>query len=326
MKKIVTIFMSLMLCVFGLISVVGCKDGDGGDNTLYVYMPDGAPALAMSKILNDNAQFGAEIDYTVVASSTISNYIINKSADIAVIPVNMASKILGDSYKIVATVTNGNLYIVGNTEASTLADLTNEVVGVIGQGNVPDLNLKYLLSSNSIEYEASETSVSGKVALRYFADASNLLPMLKTNQLSFGLLPEPAVSKLLSMASNFGIKLDIQALWEGGAYPQAVIVAKTELINDNVELIENMLEELEDNEEWAVNEPVLAVNAVNSHLAEGVTASLQNTLSGAAIQNCNIDVISAKDAGERIRIINYWEKIKLVNANAIGVYSDSLFW
>ena len=326
MKKIVTLIMSLMLCVLGLTGVVGCKDNNDGDNTLYVYMPDGAPALAMSKLLNDDNQFGTKIDYTVVASSNISNYIINKTADIAVIPVNMASKILGDDYKIIATVTNGNLYIVGNTEVYTLGDLTNEVVGVIGQGNVPDLNFKYLLSSNSIEYEASDTSVSGKVALRYFADASNLLPMLKTNQMSFGLLPEPAVSKLLSMASNFSIKLDIQALWESGAYPQAVLVAKTELVNNNSELIENVLQELEENEQWAVDNPALAVNAVNNNLAEGVTASLQNTISGATIQNCNIDIISAKNAGEKQRIVGYWEKIKTVNANAIGQYSETLFW
>lgn len=327
MKKFVTIIMSLMLCVFGLTSVVGCKDGDGGnDNTIYVYMPDGAPALAMSKLLNDNEQFGEKIDYSVVSSSNISNYIINKSADIAVIPVNMASKILGDDYKIIATATNGNLYIVGNSDVFSLADLTNEVVGVIGQGNVPDLNLKYLLSSNSIEYVASDVEVSGKVALRYFADASNLLPMLKTNQMSFGLLPEPAVSKLLSMASNFSVKLSIQQLWEGGAYPQAVVVAKTELVNNNSELIESMLEELEENEQWAVDNPEIAVNAVNAHLAEGVTASLQNTMSGAAIQNCNIDFISAKEPGERQRIIGYWEKIKTVNANAIGEYSVNLFW
>ena len=327
MKKFVTILLTLMLCVFGLTSVVGCKDNDGGDdNTLYVYTPDGAPALAMSKLLNDNNQFGLEIDYSVVASSNISNYIINKSADIAVVPVNMASKILGNNYKIIATVTNGNLYIVGNVEANSLADLTNEVVGVIGQGNVPDLNLKYLLSSNSIEYVASDVAVPNKVALRYFADAGTLIPMLKNNQMSFGLLPEPAVSKLIGMANNFSIKLNIQSLWESGAYPQAVIVAKTELVNNNSELIESMIEELEENEQWAVDNPVLAVNAVNAHLEKGVSASLQNTISSSAIQNCNIDVISAKNDGEKQRIIAYWEKIKTVNANAIGEYSESLFW
>ena len=325
MKKFLTIVLSLMLCVFGFTSVVGCKDNTD-NNTLYVYMPDGAPALAMSKLLYDNNQFGSKVDYTVVDSSNISNYILNKTADIAVIPVNMASKILGTTYKVVATVTNGNLYIVGNSDIDSLDDLTNKVIGVIGQGNVPDLNLKYLLSSNSIQYEASETAVDNKVAIKYFADAGTMIPMLKTNNLSFGLLPEPAVTKLLGMASNFNVELDVQALWGGGSYPQAVIVAKTELINNNSDLIDSMIEELEENESWAVENSVNAINAINSNLAEGVNGSLQNTLSGTAIANCNIDIRTVKNAEEKQRIISYWEKIKTVNSSAIGNYSESLFW
>ncbi len=320
--------MSLFLSVCSLFGLTACGDEDPADNTIHIYMPDGAPALAMSKLMYENNQFSDEIDYTVVSSSNIANYILDKSADMAVIPVNMATKILGDGtdYKVVATLTNGNLYIVGNKNINGLEDLKGEVIGVIGQGNVPDLNLKYLLTSNSIEYEAGESSVADKVALRYFADASNLIPMLKQNQLDFGLLPEPAVSKLMSMTDDFEVELDMQTLWLGGAYPQAVLVAKTTLINEKNSLIESMITELDTNEMWAINNPANAVNAINNNLAEGVVASLQNTITGETIQRCNIDIISTKLQGEKNRIKGYWANIKTISPNAIGDYSDNIFW
>ena len=324
MKKVLTVIMSFMLMIFGMVSLVGCKDTDGG--IIHIYMPDGAPALAMSKLMYDNNQFDAEIDYTVVSSSNISNTILNKTADIAILPVNAASKILGNDYKIVATVTNGNLFVVGNKNISSLSDLSGEVIGVIGQGNVPDLNFRYLLSANSIEYETSEQTIDGKVAIRYFADASNLLPLLKQNQLSFGLLPEPAVSKLLNMATNFSLELDIQQLWDGGSYPQAVMVAKTSLIEDNSELIESIIEEMKNNQDWAKNNPAEAVTAINNNLEEGVVASLQSTISSTAIDNCNIKIYNTKEDSEKSRIKSYWEKIKTVNSAAIGNYTDNLFW
>jgi NitT/TauT family transport system substrate-binding protein len=295
---------------------------------LKIYMPDGAPALAMSKLMYERNNLGYDnVDYTVVSSSNISHSIIQRKADIAILPINMASKILknGDAYKVVASVTNGNLYIVGNRDIDGFGDLTNEVVGVIGEGNVPDLNLKCLLNSCGVEYASSESAIDGKIALRYFADAGNLIPMLKHGEINFGLLPEPAVSKLLSIASNFNIELDIQELWEGGSYPQAVLVVKKELCQ-NTYLINNIISALKDNESWIISNPSLAVQAINNNLDEGVVASLQTTISTTTIANCNIRIVSTTESGEVARMKSYLEKIRSVAPQAIGDYTDNLFY
>ena len=324
MKRILNILLVCIIMIFSAVSLVACGESE---DKIYVYMPDGAPALAMSKLMYENVQLKGETQYTVVPASNIGNYIINKTADVAVIPVNMASKLLGngENYKIVATVTNGNLYLVGNENISSLTDLKGQVVGVIGQGNVPDLNFKYLLSSaeTPIDYEINDNVIDGKVAIRYFAEASNLLPMLKQNKLKFGLLPEPAVSKLLSMADNFNIELDIQELWEGGCYPQAVVVVKTELCNDT-QFIDELLSEMTDGESWVLSNTIDAVNSVNSHLLEGSVASLQTTISRSAIENCNIKV-KVTNADEILRIKNYLSAIKSVVSNAVGNYGDNMF-
>ena len=262
----------------------------------------------------------------MVAASNISNYILNKTADIAIMPINMASKIIdnGASYKICATVTNGNLYIVGSEDISNLQGLIGSVVGVIGRSNVPDLNFRYLLTEAGIQYEEGETAIEGKVVIRYFNDASTLLPMLKQNKLKFGLIPEPAVSKLLSMANNFNIELDIQDLWAGGSYPQAVMVVKTSLTSDK-DFVRSIINEMKTVESWVVENPSLAVNAINSHLIEGVTASLQPTISSTAIANSNIKIYDTSSSEEIARMKSYLEKIRTIASSAIGDYTDDIF-
>ncbi len=323
MKKFLKYVIVLIICLFCGMSIMACgKD----DNKLSIYMPDGAPALAMSRMMYENKSFGKDTEYNVVAASNISNFILNKTADIAIMPINMASKIIGngEDYKICATVTNGNLYIVGSEDISNLNGLVGSVVGVIGRSNVPDLNFRYLLSNAGIDYEEGETAKDGKVVIQYFNDASLLLPMLKQNKLKFGLIPEPAVSKLLTMAPNFSIELDIQALWEGGSYPQAVMVVKTELAIDK-EFVRNIIDEMRKVETWVINNVSQAVNAVNSHLVEGVTASLQTTLSQTAIANSNIKIYDTSSSSEIARMKSYLEKIRTIAPAAIGNYTDDIF-
>ena len=323
MRKIIKIIVSIVLCLFCGIGFVGCKDND---EKLSIYMPDGAPALAMSKLMYENKDFGKDTEYHVVSASNISNYILNKSADIAIMPINMASKITGDgeSYKICATVTNGNLYVVGSEDISSLQGLVGKVIGVIGRSNVPDLNFRYLLNEAGIQYEEGESAIAGKVVIRYFNDASVLLPLLKLGEMKFGLIPEPAVSNLLKMSIDMHIELDIQELWEGGSYPQAVMVVRTSLAGDK-DFVGEIINELKTVENWVTENVADAVNAVNSHLEEDMTGSLKNTMASAAVINSNIKIYDTSSASEIARMKSYLEKIRTVAPAAIGDYTDNIF-
>ena len=325
MKKILGMIVSLVLCLFCGLSLFGCG---GNPDVISIYMPDGAPALSMAKLMNDNNQFGSKVEYSVVRSTDISQYIMQKTADVAILPVNAASKLIatGDKYKMIATVTHGNLYIVGNKDISSLADLKGELVGVIGAGQVPDLTLRYLLSiqSTPIEFEEGDEAIANKVTILDCSDASTLMQRLMQGQLSFGLLPEPAVSTLLSRSSAFNIELDIQSLWQGGSYPQAVLVAKTGLCQ-NTEFISNLISAMVDNEQWVLENTSQAVNAINSHVLENVTPSLKSDISSSAIANCNIKV--NKMTTTEIAIVKqYLNAIKTINSNAVGDYTDAMFY
>lgn len=78
-----------------------------------VYVPDGAPALG---IVNALSQKNAAFEFHVIDAQAVAGYVTGASpaADYCVLPVNLASKLLGsgDAYRMLGTVTNGNLYFL----------------------------------------------------------------------------------------------------------------------------------------------------------------------------------------------------------------------
>lgn len=55
MRKLLKIILVFVLCLFCGVGLIGCGKDD--DTVLNIYMPDGAPALAMSKLMSENKQF-----------------------------------------------------------------------------------------------------------------------------------------------------------------------------------------------------------------------------------------------------------------------------
>lgn len=128
-----------------------------------IYAPDGAPALALAKLMHEENTFGqTSVSYNVVPSSNIQAYVTGEdpAADICILPLNAASKLLGDgsTYQMLGTVTNGNLYILSKDGASVTTEnireeLNGKTIGVIQLNNVPGLTLKIILEKYDIDYE-----------------------------------------------------------------------------------------------------------------------------------------------------------------------------
>lgn len=126
--------------------------------TYSVYAPDGAPALSLVNAISQNNE---HFTYNVVNSTTIQTYVAGNQpkADFCVLPVNAASKLLGsgETYQMLGTVTNGNLYFLstGSNEVLTkdnLASLAGKTIGVVQLPNVPGLTLQVVLKQYGIEY------------------------------------------------------------------------------------------------------------------------------------------------------------------------------
>lgn len=330
MKKFLTALLTAILSVTLLFSF-GCKD-QPEEGSLSVYAPDGAPALSIAKFINDNEDFGtgATMDYNVISASNIGPTMVQGKGDIIVMPVNAASKLYksnaSDPYKMVSVVTHGNLYIMGQA-ISSLEDLKGTVIGVIGNGLVPDLTFRAVLKDKGIAYEEGATAVSGKVVIKYFDDASTLMPQLKTGALMVGLLPEPAATTLVSTTPNKTFyRIDLQHLYdsENAIYPQAVMMVKSSVLNKYPNLVSEIASKFDNGVAWVKSNTATAVAKINETLPDGVTPSLKaNLITSTVVDNCKIFWQSSANA--KLDVQTYINKLISLESVSAEAVSDDFF-
>ena len=134
---------------------------NGSAKETYTFMaPDGAPALGIAKLINDQDSLGTDkrINYSVIQSTQVMPIVSTGTADFVVAPVNLASKLYkanGNDYVMVAVLTHGNFYILSTTEIS-VKDLKDKQVAVPNQGAVPDWTFKMVLQKNNLTYSTVE--------------------------------------------------------------------------------------------------------------------------------------------------------------------------
>ena len=158
MKKFLTLLLSVLL-IFTSLFVFGCKEDQ--INSYIFIAPDGAPALAIAKLIHDSDDLGTNktVDYKVVNSGQVQPNLASGKADFIVAPVNLASKLYkasgSDHYVMVAVVTHGNFYIM-STEPLTVDDLTYKRVAVPMMGAVPDWTFQMALKKHNISIAVVE--------------------------------------------------------------------------------------------------------------------------------------------------------------------------
>ena len=132
--------------------------GDVADiekNDLKIVVPTGAPAVAMSAF-SDLAGFEIVTD-----PSTIVPMMATQSVDVAVVPTNVGATAImkkGVQYKLLGTITFGNLYIAstGNDDDGVMDE--DDYIVSFQQGAVPDKIFHYVFGTrfdNALHYVAS---------------------------------------------------------------------------------------------------------------------------------------------------------------------------
>lgn len=330
MKKFFVIVVAALLALGVTLSFVACQN-DNGDPQIVdikIVVPDGAPALAISKLIHDEAAYeGYNITYEVVPGATeISAKIVNGEADFAIAPTNTASILYNNNagIKMLSASTYGNLYLVGKNAVDNLNGLVGKVVVIIGQGGTPDLTFKYILTQKGIAFETSDTAVAGKVALRYVGGGSELIPLLKQNVAEYGILGQPAVAQALGAVQGLQNLFAIHDLWSevtgGKAYTQAVFIGKASVVDAHPAFVTWLLGKLEENVDWIKNNPTDAQAAIVS-----VGSLLTVTFTEASVSASNIRYVPAADAKADVQA--YLNVLASFNANTVGgsVPGDSFF-
>ena len=340
MKKLSKISASL-LCVALIVTLtaafVACKDADETTEGKYtMVVPDGAPALATVNLLDEiqkNGSFGDLGEVEIVASNTISTRALG--ADFAVVPANLAANLYnkGQSVKLLATVTQGNLYVLGvNSAVETLSDLIGKRVFSIGQGSVPDFIFQTLLANEGIVFEQGDKAQAGKVTITYVADGSGVMSQLvqakNSGEEAIGVIAEPAASNAFSKAGAVEL-FDLQQLWkeytgsETTGYPQAVLIAKTSVCEEDPDFVAALLQKMSENGAFIIE---------NSDKVSGILVkaypqtSLNTALSSTTLARCNCNLVQADAAKD-----DYQEMLRAIlaiNSAAIGgkLPDDGLYY
>ena len=307
MKRILSLVLCTILAL-GAFGLVGCSlnggNGDGGNSSasIKIVMPDGAPALSMAKLMKDDMQFGNDVNYQVVAAADVKSFITGsgEKADIALVPVNLASLLLGQGseYKMVASVTHGNLYLLSKNYKDNLTVdnasemLKGKTVAVVNIAAVPGLTAKATLNKLNIPFVTEESAKNGdNVFLRPVATGEQPADLLMQGVADYVIAPEPAVSKI---TTDHPAVAKVGALHElYGKYPQAVMVVKSSLLESNAKLVEDIFDAMVENQTWIAGNPADAATAVASKLTEGVTPTFNATsITESAVVGRGINVVS----------------------------------
>ncbi len=335
MKKFLATAIALTIgvaaCVF-----TACA-GENDDGTYTVYAPDGAPALALANAVNEDDD---RYDFRIVASNAITAQVQGEepAADFCILPVNVAAKLLGkgETYQMLGTVTNGNMYLLttgGNPEITTdnLSTLVGKTVGVVQLNNVPGLTFQAVLSRNDIDYQILGNDVeaaSDKVNLQAFADASTVTP---ASGCDYYLCPEPAatgkINGTASSANPFKLAGSLQTLYDGeNGYPQAVLVAKTSVIKEAKSVVDTFITYMEGSADFLASASAADVVALlEDCYTEGMTPSLNaNNLNATVIANCSVYFTAAQDCKSRVNA--FLAELIDLNAEFTSAVSDSFYY
>lgn len=335
MKKFLATAIALTIgaaaCVF-----TACT-GENDDGTYTVYAPDGAPALALANAVNEDDD---RYDFRIVASNAITAQVQGEepAADFCILPVNVAAKLLGkgETYQMLGTVTNGNMYLLttgDNPEITTdnLSTLVGKTVGVVQLNNVPGLTFQAVLSRNDIDYQILGNDVeaaSDKVNLQAFADASTVTP---ASGCDYYLCPEPAatgkINGTASSANPFKLAGSLQTLYDGeNGYPQAVLVAKTSVIEEAKSVVDTFITYMEGSADFLASASVADVVALlEDCYTEGMTPSLNaNNLNATVIANCSVYFTAAQDCKSRVNA--FLAELIDLNAEFTSAVSDSFYY
>ena len=332
MKKLIAI----LLLIFVLTATfVACEPQNNDPQSYTMVAPDGAPALAISELMAKNMQFDNAFTYKVVSADDVKNHVVgnvNAHADFALLPVNLASKLLGsgDEYKMVAVVTHGNLFFLSKNDNQITAEnaqtlLKGKSIAVVNLAAVPGLTTKALLAKVGLAYTED---VSQKTSVNVYLKGINGTEIASSlngeNAVDYVVAPEPAVSTITAKApviKKVGALHDVY-----GRYPQAVLVVKTEIVETNINLVKQVITAMQGATDFVKANTQMAVDAVANHLPQGATPSFNATnTTASSVDGCGINVKTFEDSTLLTQVQSYIADIIAVKADSAKTIPETFF-
>lgn len=262
---------------------------------------NGPTGLGLAKLASDRA-YAYDVEY-FSDPQEIAPLLVKGEVDIAALPINLAANLYkktGGGIQILALNTLGVLHIVSKDgSVKSLADLKGKTVYSTGQGSMPEYVLNYILEKNGID-PAKDIDIQYKTA------HNELATLAVEGKVDICVLPEPFATKVTAKNTEYKKTVDLTAEWDkvcDTKLAQGCVVARTEYIRQNPEIIKEFLQF----NEFSVNYLLSNPEASALFLTEkGFFDSADIAL--AAVPGCNIVFITGvemKDAVKQVFEVLY---------------------
>lgn len=295
MKKLITV----IICLLFSTTIIGCTQ----EKSYNVYAPDGAPLMAIAKLMHNDDIAGADFSYNVINSDAIIPTMTNADADFIIAPTNVGVKlsVMGGNYVFAGTTSWGNLYIVSNNDnvkarndCQTLTEFLNQfkqkTVYSIGTGAVPDITFKHILSQNDVTVDIQPL------------DASQIILKLKQRQIDFGILGEPAATNAVEISGG-KIICSISSIWAettGYDFPQASLFIKKSIADKDKTTALLFIDKLISSIEY-LNQSEENAFSLGDFIEKSGKSSLTATIMKKTYLKTNQKYVSAIDAKDSVK-------------------------
>ncbi|MDR1834604.1 MAG: hypothetical protein LBQ96_02250 [Fusobacteriaceae bacterium] len=219
------------------------------------YFPAGLPSLTLAKLAPEAVSDRGVLTFPIAGKTVactltalpdeLMTHLLKQTPDLAVVPSNMAALLYErtKAYKILGGVGWGSFYILGTLGAGTWSDLKGRQIYAMGKGLTPDITFRLILKENGLDPD-------GDFQLTYFSNAEEIVAAWLARQKNDKeikpclLLPEPAVTNLLSKNSRLPLKIlfDLNDEWkkmtgDSAGYPQSTLVVKESFYLENKDFV-----------------------------------------------------------------------------------------
>ena len=293
--------------------------------TVHLGLLSGPTGMGAAKMLADNDATYAQVEagtyeggtllrYEVTLGSDPANDIVprltNGELDIAAIPTNLAATLYNRTdggIKLLALNTLGVLHILENGDTvNSLADLEGRTLYATGQGSNPEYVLNYLLEANGLDPAAD-------VDIQWLA-SEELTARMASGDIDLCMLPVPAATTVMMQNSDVRDAIDLNDAWtESGAqgtFTMGCLVARTEWLEDNSELVPGILEEYAASIDYANSNPEEAAALIEQYGIVPKAAVAQ-----AAIPQANMVCVTGEDMKG---IADYYQVLFDADPTSIG--------
>lgn len=293
--------------------------------TVHLGLLSGPTGMGAAKMLADNDEAYAQVEagtyeggtllrYEVTLGSDPANDIVprltNGELDIAAIPTNLAATLYNRTdggIKLLALNTLGVLHILENGDTvNSLADLEGRTLYATGQGSNPEYVLNYLLEANGLD-PAADVDIQ-------WLTSEELTARMASGDIDLCMLPVPAATTVMMQNSDVRDAIDLNDAWtESGAqgtFTMGCLVARTEWLEDNSELVPGILEEYAASIDYANSSPEEAAALIEQYGIVPKAAVAQ-----AAIPQANMVCVTGEDMKG---IADYYQVLFDADPTSIG--------